>query len=87
MFDSCTKALNGVSATHVMPVASGDMLQSFLNNKQSRQHSFVGIMTGNLLTRPWLKFKFRHYDNVILKNRVEINERDYLVDGQRFFLI
>lgn len=54
---------------HVFPIASGTMADGFLQvlrERGVRNHQLCGVLTGHLLSKPWLHWRYRMQSNVSL---------------------
>lgn len=85
IFKDCLIKLPVSKVLHILPVSSGDMLKEFLKVADSEHHRFIGIMTGNPLSRLLLKYQFRHYKNVRLIKPKLISEEQYIKFGKKFY--
>lgn len=71
---------NGVSGSilHLLPNASGQMLDGLLAESinSDYEHTFLGVMTGDAMTQPYLRVKYLSYKQVkLLKPRTCSHEK------------
>ncbi len=71
---------------HILPVSSGDMLQQFLGTPVGDyERIYHCIMTGNPLTKPLLKVRFRRHKEVFLTDPRLMTEKEYEAFGRQFY--
>lgn len=92
LFSECVDQLAGdersTEITHLFPIASGNMADGFLEvirRKQWTNHRLWGVMTGDPLTRPWLRLRFRKEKTLTLIRSESLNEASYWHRARKFY--
>ena len=87
IFTDVNNIINNNKAIHILPVASGNMLDCFLksiNKSNSKNHNFYGIMTGAIASRFFLKKKYSQNKFVKLFTPANIPYKSYIKENSEF---